>query len=112
MTLIDHHQIEEIGIVVFVDLSSSEVLVKVLVVGKEDLANEMLADALTNVRSDAMLQLAAVDPTNVTEICRLQAIVHVTQAIVDDLYAAIIRTGAQDGGLTMPTATREANKAH
>jgi hypothetical protein len=74
------------------------------------LANDLLAEALTTVRMDALLGLAAVKATDTNDILRLQAIVHVTEAMRDYLEAAITRTGARDGGLTM-TATPKRNTA-
>ncbi len=74
------------------------------------LANDLLAEALTSVRMDALLGLANVKATDTSDILRLQAIVHVTQAMRDYLEAAITRTGERDGGLSM-MATRIANTA-
>ena len=43
VTLVDHHKIEEIRVVVLVELLAIQLLIESLVVGKEDLADQMLA---------------------------------------------------------------------
>ena len=69
---------------------------------KSLLGNDLLAEALSTVRMDALLGLAKVHPRDdVTGMLRLQAIVFVTEAMVDYLKAVITRSGANDGGLTM-----------
>lgn len=78
---------------------------------KDLLSDEVFADALTSVRMDALLSLAEVKATDTVDILRLQAIVHVTEAMKDYLAAAIKKTGTADGGLNFP-ATRPANKAN
>lgn len=79
---------------------------------KRLLSSDLFAEALTQVRMDALLSLGSVDPTNTTEIHRLQAIVRCTEDIRGFLEAAITRTGANDGGLTMPATRPKANTAH
>ncbi len=74
------------------------------------LADDLLAEALTTVRMAALLGLADVKATDTNDILRLQAIVHVTEAMKDYLQAAITKTGERDGGLTM-TATPKRNTA-
>ena len=74
------------------------------------LGNDLFATALTEVRMDALLELAKADAASFKEIVRLQAIVHVTDAIKASLEAAITKSGARDGGLTFP-ATRVPNTA-
>jgi len=72
---------------------------------KNLLGNEMLAAAMTEVRMDALVELATVAPTNTTEIMRLQAIAGCLQDVLDKLQAAITRTGERDGGLSMTRPT-------
>ena len=43
VALVDDDEIEEVGVVVLVDLLAVELLVEVLVVGEEDLADQVLA---------------------------------------------------------------------
>ena len=42
VALVDHHQIEEIRVVVLVELLAVQLFIEVLVVGEEDLADQML----------------------------------------------------------------------
>lgn len=79
---------------------------------KSLLANDLFADALTQIRMEALLGLSDVDPSRTTEILRLQAIVRCTDDIRGFLEAAITRTGANDGGLVMPATRPKANKAN
>lgn len=67
---------------------------------KHLLSSDIFAEALTAIRADALLKLAAVEPTDVTAIQSLQATVRVTESIRDALVEAILRTGEQDGGMT------------
>ena len=43
VTLIDHHKIEEIRVVMLIELFAVQLLIKSLVIGKEYLADQMLA---------------------------------------------------------------------
>lgn len=74
---------------------------------KNLLSNELLAEALTEVRMDALVALGEVDATDTKEILRLQAIAHCLQEVRDKLEAAIIRTGERDGGTVMSINTRK-----
>ncbi len=74
------------------------------------LNDQVFVDALTEVRMEALLELAVVDADSFNKITRLQSIVHCTTEIVAKLEAMITKTGARDGGLTFP-ATRKANTA-
>jgi hypothetical protein len=63
------------------------------------LSDPMLADALEAVRMDALLSLAEVEPDDMPEILRQQAIVACTGGLVDALMAVILESGAHDGGV-------------
>lgn len=70
------------------------------------LQDETLADAMTAVRTDALVALSVVDATNTNEILRLQAIANCLQEVRDLLEAAITASGRKDGGYdpNKPTA--------
>lgn len=67
---------------------------------KHLLANDVLAEALTAIRMDALLALADADPDDKTSILRQQAIVAVTGDMPQMLKRAILLTGEHDGGVT------------
>ncbi len=76
------------------------------------LNDAVFADALTQVRMDALLMLADVNPTAVDEIRRLQAIVIVTDQLRDNLEAAITASGSRDGGHVLTATRPKANTAN
>ncbi len=70
------------------------------------LNDEVLAWAMTEVRTNALAALAEVNATDTDEIRRLQAIAGCLQQVRDLLHEAIIATGEMDGGMSAnePTA--------
>lgn len=70
------------------------------------LNDDVLAAAMSTVRMNALVGLSEVDPDNKTEILRLQAMARCLSDVRDALEAAILATGARDGGVSMdgPTA--------
>lgn len=68
---------------------------------KELLANDMLAEAMTEVRMAALTELGEVDPTDTDRIRRLQAMANCLVDVKANLEAAIIGTGELDGGITL-----------
>lgn len=62
------------------------------------LADDVLAEAMTNVRTEALVALSTVDANNTTEILRLQAIANCLQDVRDWLDAKIKALGTSDGG--------------
>lgn len=60
----------------------------------------LLAEALTSIRMDALLDLAEADPDDKTSILRHQATVYVTGEIKSRLEAEILRSGTSDGGVS------------
>ena len=67
---------------------------------KNLLGNDLFAELLTQVRTDALVGLADVDADNIKEVLRLQAIAHCTLEVRMLLEAVILQTGEQDGGMT------------
>lgn len=68
---------------------------------KELLANEVLADAMTNVRLNALVALSQADPDNKTEILRLQALANCLSEVRDQIEAEIYKSGEADGGVSL-----------
>lgn len=70
------------------------------------LSDEVLATAMTNVRTDALVKLSTVDASDTKEILRLQAIANCLADVRDQLEAAIKSMGSADGGYdpNKPTA--------
>lgn len=70
------------------------------------LNDEVLAWAMTEVRTNALAALAEVNATDTDEIRRLQAIAGCLQQVRDMLEAAILASGKMDGGMSAnePTA--------
>ena len=64
------------------------------------LASDLFAEAMTAVRTDALMSLATVKADDTLEIQRLQAIVHCTEGFRDALVAATLKAGERDGGVT------------
>ena len=64
------------------------------------LASDLFAEAMTIVRTDALMALASVKADDILEIQRLQAIVHCTEKLHDALVAATLKAGERDGGVT------------
>ena len=62
------------------------------------LADDTLAEAMTNVRMKALVALADVDAADTKEILRLQAIAGCLSDVRDELHAMILATGESDGG--------------
>ena len=54
------------------------------------MADETLADAMTTVRMNALVALGEVDPTDIKQITRLQAIAGCLQEVRDLLQAAVL----------------------
>lgn len=76
---------------------------------RELLGDDLFAEALTSIRSEALLELAETDPDDKTEIIRQQAIVAVTGMIVEMLQAVILQSGEQDGGISVSQPRKEAS---
>lgn len=70
------------------------------------LADDTLATAMTEVRTNALLALGEVDASDTKEILRLQAIANCLSDVRDQLEAAIKKMGSADGGFdpNKPTA--------
>ena len=72
------------------------------------LLNEpLLAEAMTEVRMNALIALSEVDAGDMKEILRLQAIATCLNDVVELLRANITASGQSDGGVqveTKPTA--------
>lgn len=68
---------------------------------KRLLQDPIFAEAMESVRTNALLELAEVDPTDMTAIMRWQAVAHCTQEVLDFLDTEIKKTGAQDGGYSL-----------
>lgn len=62
------------------------------------LDNEVLAEAFTAVRLNALTELAVTDPSDLVTITRLQAIAGCLQEVRDLLIADVVRAGKHDGG--------------
>lgn len=58
------------------------------------LTDDVLAEAMTNVRLSALTRLATVDASNTNEILRLQAIANCLEDVKGELEAMILRTGS------------------
>jgi len=65
------------------------------------LQDPLLAEMMTELRDETRNALEDVDPTNMQEIMRLQAIARCTQELFDRLAACITASGANDGGVSM-----------
>jgi hypothetical protein len=64
------------------------------------LASDLFAEAMTIVRTDALMGLSIVKADDILEIQRLQAIVHCTDGLKDALVGAVLKAGERDGGVT------------
>lgn len=69
------------------------------------LNDDVLAWAMTEVRMNALVALATVDPTDTDEIRRLQAIAGCLEEVRGMLQAAILATGEMDGGMSASEPT-------
>ncbi len=76
------------------------------------LGNDLFAEAITEVRMDALKALGDIDPANFKEICRLQAIAKCTEEVVAKLQAAITASGVRDGGQSLTATRPKANTAN
>lgn len=72
------------------------------------LNDDVLADAMTAVRMNALVELSTVKADDVTEILRLQAIANCLPEVVDALKAHILAAGGMSGGVdpNKPTSER------
>lgn len=71
------------------------------------LNDDVLAEAMTAVRTDALVALATVKADDVTEILRLQAIANCLPDVVDALKSHIIAAGGMSGGVDPDKPTGE-----
>lgn len=71
------------------------------------LNDDVLAEAMTAVRTNALVALSTVDADNKTEILRLQAIANCLPDVVDALKSHIIAAGGMSGGVDLNKPTSE-----
>lgn len=71
------------------------------------LNDDVLAEAFTAVRMNALVALATVDADNKTEILRLQAMAGILPEVVDALRSHIIAAGGMSGGVDPNKPTSE-----
>ena len=71
------------------------------------LNDDVLAEAMTAVRTEALVALATVKADDVTEILRLQAIANCLPDVVDALKAHILAAGGMSGGVDLNKPTSE-----
>jgi len=71
------------------------------------LNDDVLAEAFTAVRMNALVALSTVDADNKTEILRLQAIAGILPDVVDALKSHIIAAGGMSGGVDPNQPTSE-----
>ncbi len=62
--------------------------------------DDVFAEVLTQIRTEALLALATIEADDVRGILKQQAVVTVTGEIVDRLNALIAASGSLDGGFT------------
>ena len=67
------------------------------------LSEPLLADAMLEVRMEALVALSEVDASDMKEILRLQAIATCLSDVVDLLKAKITASGQSDGGIQVET---------
>jgi endonuclease V-like protein UPF0215 family len=71
------------------------------------LNDDVLAEAMTAVRMNALVELSTVKADDVTEILRLQAIANCLPEVVDALKSHIIAAGGMSGGVDPNQPTSE-----
>jgi len=71
------------------------------------LNDDVLAEAFTAVRMEALVALSTVDADNKTEILRLQALAGILPEVVDKLRSHIIAAGGMSGGVDPNKPTSE-----
>ena len=71
------------------------------------LSDDVLAEAMTAVRMNALVELATVKADDVTEILRLQAIANCLPDVVDALKSYILAAGGMSGGVDPNKPTSE-----
>lgn len=71
------------------------------------LNDDVLAEAMTAVRMNALVELSTVKADDITEILRLQAIANCLPDVVDALKSHIIAAGGMSGGVDPNTPISE-----